>query len=396
MAIGGVYVGQSVIGGLTYSGLPAVLRQGGASLTNIGFVYLVILPWAVKFLWAPLIERFRLPPTGKNRSGLIIFVGAIIAASGLALVGTIGPQALPWIITCLVVVAFTAATVDIACDGFAVETLAPKQRGWGSTAQVGGAYLGSAIGSGLFLVLYARRGWSLSVFSMAAVVLVLSWPFVLINQYIQKPQLRQHLPSLRFALQRREVRKGIILAGLFVTAQKFGISMLGPYLIDANISLLIIGIVNGTGGLAVGLFSAFCGGVAVRRYGSHKVLILALIMQSLLIMSFAVFSILPYVQQTLILICALAASSGVMAFGFVALYAHFMAIADPRQAGVDFTLFQCADSVVSMASGVVSGIIAGHFGYSIQFLCGLIPSIAALIFICKAQLDFPMVQHIEN
>jgi MFS transporter (putative signal transducer) len=56
-----------------------------------------------------------------------------------------------------------------------------------------------------------------------------------------------------------------------------------------------------------------------------------------------------------------------MALGFVALYAKFMELSDPRQAGVDFTLLQCADALVSMIGGVGSGWIAQHFGYGASF-----------------------------
>jgi MFS transporter (putative signal transducer) len=52
-----------------------------------------------------------------------------------------------------------------------------------------------------------------------------------------------------------------------------------------------------------------------------------------------------------------------MALGYVALYAHFMALSDPRQAGIDFTLLQCMDAAVSMVGGIGAGWIAQHFGY---------------------------------
>jgi MFS transporter (putative signal transducer) len=56
-----------------------------------------------------------------------------------------------------------------------------------------------------------------------------------------------------------------------------------------------------------------------------------------------------------------------MALGFVALYAQFMALSDPRQAGIDFTLLQCMDALVSMIGGIGAGWIAQHFGYSACF-----------------------------
>ncbi|NDV48191.1 MFS transporter, partial [Yangia sp. PrR003] len=64
-AIGGVYVAQSVIGGVTWTGLPGVLRAQELPLDQIGLISLLVLPWALKFLWAPPVERFRLPDGGR-------------------------------------------------------------------------------------------------------------------------------------------------------------------------------------------------------------------------------------------------------------------------------------------------------------------------------------------
>lgn len=64
--VAGIYITQSAIGGLTFQGIPAVLRAEGAGLDVIGLVSLLMLPWALKFLWAPALERLRLP-LGRHR-----------------------------------------------------------------------------------------------------------------------------------------------------------------------------------------------------------------------------------------------------------------------------------------------------------------------------------------
>ena len=159
-AVGGLYVAQSVIGGLTMLGLPAVLRTQGVPLGEIGLVYLTVLPWALKFLWSSLVERFRLPAAGRNRSAVIVVTGGALCAVMLALVGLLGPERLGPVLVCRVFISLFNSTVDISCDGYAVETLAEENHGWGNAAQVGGSYVGSAIGAGLFLVLVDRLGWA--------------------------------------------------------------------------------------------------------------------------------------------------------------------------------------------------------------------------------------------
>src|SRR5688500_12173838 len=94
LTLGGLYVGQSIIGGVTFSALPSILRDRGVPLDQIGLTYLAVLPWVLKFLWAPAIERYRLPPVGPTRSRSIVFIGGAISSLGLVLLGVIGPTSL--------------------------------------------------------------------------------------------------------------------------------------------------------------------------------------------------------------------------------------------------------------------------------------------------------------
>lgn len=365
LAIGGLYVGQSIIGGLTFIALPSVLRERGLPLDQIGLTYLAVLPWALKFLWAPAVERYRLPESGPARSRTIVLATTLISALGLVAVGLIGPVAFVPLIGVFVLIAFSASTGDIACDGHAVETLSQVHHGWGNAAQVGGAYLGSALGSGLFLVLVARLDWRLATFAMAGLLVVLALPFLL-SPAPAAPARRTHQPALKEALRRPEMRAGLLLAAIYVPAQKWGVAMLGAYLVDSGLDLETIGLVNGIGGLAVGFACALLGGALVRLLGARNVLVLALLLQALSLagLAFAAWRGLP---QPLVLALALASSSGIMALGFVALYARFMALSDPRQAGVDFTLLQCMDGLVSMAGGIGAGWVSQHFGYGVCF-----------------------------
>lgn len=378
LAVGSLYVAQSVIGGITWSGLPAVMRDQGLPLDSIGLLSLIALPWALKFLWSPMVERFRLPRLGRNRSGVVVLIGGIVCVTGLALVGLVGPENWLPVLACLTIVAFAASTVDIACDGYAVESLASENHGWGNAAQVGGAYLGAAIGGGLFLVLVAAHGWVVGIWSMAALLVLLGLPFMLRTLPRAPIEARAHVPSLMSALRRPEIRRGLLVAALYVVAQKTGLMMLGPFLIDAGFDLATVGLLNGVGSMFAGLAAALLGGALVRYWGVRAVLVLALVCQAGALFFFAVYGLVPGIPAPLLATVAVASSSGFMALGFVALYAQFMRWSDPRQAGVDFTLFQCMDALLSMAGGILAGYAAQLFGYGAFFAgCGVVAVIAA-------------------
>ncbi|MDQ6435131.1 MFS transporter [Mesorhizobium sp. LHD-90] len=376
LAIGGLYVAQSVIGGITWTGLPAVMRDDGLPLDSVGLLSLIALPWALKFLWSPQVERFRLPRSGRNRSGVVVLVGGLISILGLALAGILGPGNLFPVLACLTVVAFAASTVDIACDGYAVEALAKRFHGWGNAAQVGGAYLGSAIGGGLFLVLVAAMGWQVAVWAMVALLVLLGVPFLWHARSHAAIETRSHTPSLASALRRKDVRRGLLAAAIYVVAQKGSMMMLGPFLIDAGFDLATVGLLNGVGSLLVGFAAALAGGALVQAWGARAVLVVALALQAAALLFFAAYGLFPGMPKPLLM--AVASSSGVMALGFVALYAQFMGWSDPRQGGVDFTLFQSMDALVSLACGVLAGYAAEHFGYTAFYVGAGAVALAAI------------------
>lgn len=375
--VGGLYVAQSVIGGLTWTGLPAIMRDAGVSLDRIGLVSLIALPWVLKFLWAPAVERYRLPPSGRNRSGLIVLAGGLLSVLGLLVVGLFDPgDPLPIFLT-LTLVAFAASTLDIACDGFAVQSLAERHHGWGNAAQVGGAYLGSALGGGLFLYLVGMSGWQLAAWAMAALICLLGLPFLLGVARRLPEETRPHVPSLMAALKRPLLRRGLMAAAVYVVAQKLALGMIGPFLVDSGLDLATIGLVNGMGSLFVGFGLALAGGLLVRLWGIRAVLILALALQAVCLVLLAAAGTVAAFPPPVLVALAIASSSAVLPLGFVALYAQFMRWSDPRQAGVDFTLFQCMDALVSIAGGMIAGQVAHLFGYGLFFaFAAMLPLVA--------------------
>jgi MFS transporter (putative signal transducer) len=378
VAIGGLYVAQSVIGGVTWSGLAAVMRAEGLPLDRIGLLSLVILPWALNFIWAPALERFRLPAEGRNRSGMIVLVGGLICVAGFVAVGLLGPAAFGATLAALMIVAFAASTVDIACDGYAVQNLSRQHYGWGNAAQVGGAYLGSAIGAGLFLILIDVSGWRFAIWTMALLLVLLGLPFLLRVSRETVSERRAHVPSLGTALRRPEIRRGLLVTAVYVLAQKASLGLLGPFLVDKGFDLATVGLLNGAGSMVVGVAASLIGGAAVRRWGVGVVLLCSLAIQAVFLIFFALYDVRSDIPVAALMTISILSSSGIMAIGFVALYAQFMRWSDRRQGGVDFTLFQCMDGLVSMVGGVAAGYVAEHLGYGIFFVGAGLAAAAAI------------------
>ncbi|WP_051340684.1 AmpG family muropeptide MFS transporter [Azospirillum halopraeferens] len=158
---------------LTGATLSVWLREGGVSRTAIGLFTLVSLPYALKFVWAPLIDRLRLPVMtrvfGRRRGWALTTQVALVAA--LIGLGSTDPlQDLWWTALCAVIVAFCSASQDIVVDAYRVELLEEDQQAAGAAMLVLGYRFGMLASGAGALYLASFFGWHVAYYAMAALV----------------------------------------------------------------------------------------------------------------------------------------------------------------------------------------------------------------------------------
>ena len=157
---------------LTSGTLAAWARDAGVSLTNIGLLSSISALYALKFLWAPLLDRFALPMLDRRRGWLILFQVALMGLiSAMALCNPAANPLTLSIIACLVV--FLSASQDIVADAYRLDALDHAQRGSGTGLFIGGYRLGMIVAGGLAFYLadhglswptvYALLGLSMSI-----------------------------------------------------------------------------------------------------------------------------------------------------------------------------------------------------------------------------------------
>lgn len=204
-----MYFCQSVPMGYVFGSLPVIMREDGVSLTRIGGLFVLHLPWAFKFLYASRVDRHYLSSLGRRRSW--IFPLQWVAACLLLVVSQMPPDtAFNGMFTVLLFLNIALATNDIAVDGYATDMLEERERAWGNTIQAGARYVGLFLGGGLMLSLYRSLGWEFLCVALACVVFLLSLP-VLLHKEIQPVSSRSGAckdvgPGVWAFVRRREVR----------------------------------------------------------------------------------------------------------------------------------------------------------------------------------------------
>jgi MFS transporter, PAT family, beta-lactamase induction signal transducer AmpG len=151
---------------LVFSNLSIWLRDEGVSRTDIGLFALATTPYAINFLWAPLVDRMPLPwltaRFGRRRGWTLFAQGWLILAIGfMALTDPSGN--LMAVAVAALFVAFVSATQDIVIDAYRIDVLEPHQYGAGSAAAIWGWHLGGTlVGGAGGLYLASAFGWNVA------------------------------------------------------------------------------------------------------------------------------------------------------------------------------------------------------------------------------------------
>lgn len=370
-----LYMAQGIPSYVFVAAIPPILREQGVSRTVIGFMALILLPLAVKFLWAPLVDRWRPLARFGPRRGWIVPTQALIALCFAAL-ALVRPTDI-WAVFALgMLLSLLISTQDIATDGYAVLTLQPGERATGNAIQGGAIAASVVLGGTMGLVLYQLVGWQAMMLAVAALCLAPLAVLPAMHEDRAPPGTRRHRPRLRAFLARPEAVSVLVLALFYRASEGLVKSMEGPYLVDAGMGLDRIGYLSGASAATVGLGGSALAALAVRRWGAHNTLVL---LGSLRSLCFAIFAI-----HALGLIAGLVSIGGaammqtlIRYMEIVALYALFMSVSSREQPGTDFTILACAQLIVYQTGGIVAGVLADTLGYATLFCLATVISMAA-------------------
>ncbi len=379
-----LYFAQGLPSGLLAKALPPLLREQGVSLSMIGFASLLALPWALKFLWAPFVDRY-----GSRKQWLLalnsltMMLMLLVASRDFAA----WVDVLPLLLVLLFCLNFVAATQDIATDGYAVSTLKPEWRGLGNSIQVIGYKLGMLTGSSVLLWMVARHGWQTSYTSLACLMLVVIVPVLLMAGEQGAPrQARTHVPWHGFRGYGRLFREFVARPGLgwwlvTVALYKFGDSlasrMTGPLLTDSGYSLAEIGVVTGIAGATVGVLGAIIGGTTLLRLGHRQALIGFGVLQAIGLAAYLlVVAGIRNLYGLGAIVCFEQFADGLST---VALFTLMMDRCRTHSPGTDYSLQASLMTMSTGAAAMAGGAFAEHFGYAAVFIAAALVTLLSLL-----------------
>lgn len=359
--------------------LPAILRHQGVDLRWIGMLSLLYIPWAFKFFWAPLIDRFYFKKLGKRKTWLL-FTQIALVLGVVALALTQFDYGLGVFVIVGLWISTFAATQDIAIDGYTVETFTESEYRLGSMAQSIGVALGSMVGGAATLWLYQLYGWQTALISLAAMTALTMLAIFQIKEKSHVEKISKQPPSLIRAFKRPEMLWALALIVCYRIVEAPAMAMLNPMLIDQKWSLAQIGVLMSVIGAGIGLLAAVSAAFLLKKIAATQLLIWAGWARSLVYALLGVAVLLSWLNQWHLLLGGFViVILAIRYIAMTALYAHFMQTSSKEQAGTDFTILVCFELLVYFIGGAVSGFLAKAFGYGNFYLILAVSSVLSVL-----------------
>lgn len=361
---------------LVFSTLSTWLREAGISLTVIGFLSWVALAYSLKFLWAPIVDRYDAPILsrllGRRRGWMAL--SQLGVAAGLVGMSLSNPQTgLPLTIAAAVLVAFSSATQDVVIDGWRIDA-APTERQGMMAASLLLGYRFALICAGAGALYMAEFiNWRSAYLAMAALMGV-GLVGTLLAPRIDEGTVREHLPIAQAIIEPLTdlfQRKGMMLIPILALIACYRIPdyaggiMANPLYIDLGFTKADIANVSKLYGVWIGIIGAFGGGLALTRIGLWWTLLIG---ASIAAASNLMFSWLAYEGARLdLLILSISIDNFAGGFAGAALVAYMSGLTSPGFAATQYALLSSLYALPGKLIGGASGAVVEAYGYSLLF-----------------------------
>ncbi len=365
--------------------LPVWLKSQNVPLTLIGLTSLLQLPYALKVLWAPLLDRYPVSNRGRRRRWMLLCIGALIPC--MSAMGFTSAHHPGWILASGLALSVLSATLDIALDALRREILSDQELGLGSSLHVNAYKIAGIIPGALALILSDHLPWPM-VFSICSLFLL---PGLLLAYRLREPPSAQPPASLRHSLLlpwtdflQRLGKNQTFLLLLFIMLYKLGdglaSSLATPFYLEAGFSRTSIGLIAKQAGLLASIAGSILGGLLMLRVSIAQALLGFGVVQSFSILAFYQLSLLVH-PGLVDLGTAIAAEAFGVGLGTTALVACIAQQTNRQFTASQFALLTSAAALPRTLINTGSGWLVHQLGWSHFFILCWLLSLPALLLI---------------
>ena len=372
------------------SGLPLALTGGtlqgwmavaGVDLQTIGIFSLVGIPYAIKFLWSPFMDRYVPSWLGRRRGWILITQVTLML--GITAMAFSSPRKLPWMLALFALfVAFSSASQDIVIDAYRTDVLKERERGAGAAVFVMGYRIATLVSGALALILSDHIGWQNTYLFMAAVMFI----GIISNLAGPEPEERVAPPislqeavagPLRDYFSRNAAIPLLFLIVLYKLGDAYAGVLTTAFLIKGiGFSASDVGTINKGFGFVSLIVGAMVGGSLMVRLGLFRSLLGFGILQAVSNLSFMLLAWIGKSYGVLVFAVAFENFSGGM--GTAAFVSLLMAMCNHRYTATQYALLSSLAALGRIFIGPTSGFLVEAVGWASFFFITALTALPGL------------------
>ena len=375
---------------ITESALQAWLKDAGATNITIGVMSYVALPYLLKFLWAPFIDRYPLPLLGRRR-GWILAMQVALAAT-IALFALQNPAlALAPITACAVAIVFFSATQDIAIDAYRTDVSLPSERGLAAAATNLGYRSAAWVASACALIVADHFGWRLAFLILAVAMLLFGVATVRApsshNSYQPRSLRESVVVPLKELLGTPSATTLIVVVLLFKVGDAFANKLFTPFMMDVGFTKTEIGLIVKALFTASTLVGSVLGGILMVKLGLLRSMLAFGVLQAATNLLYCALALAG--KSYPIMVGAVVIEHVAGAMGGIALVALIMALCDVRYSAFQYALLSALALLPRYSLGYPAGWIADHGGWYAYYVMSFVLALPGLtmVYLTRRKID---------
>jgi PAT family beta-lactamase induction signal transducer AmpG len=382
---------------LTSKTLQAWMTTAHVDLATIGFFSLVTLPYSLKFVWAPVMDRYVPPFLGRRRGWVLITQLLLLVAIGAMSLHD-PERGLKMLAINAIAIAFFSASQDISLDAYRTDVLTDREMGAGAAVFVMGYRIALLVTGGFALYLADTISWPIVYLVLAALVLVgLVTTFIAAEPVLHDKPPRTiaeavMLPFGEFFQRSGMVRALMVL--LFIVLYKYSDSLAGsmttPFLLLTGFSQKEVGAVFGGAGLIATIVGTLAGGAAIGKWGINRPLWVFVVFQGLSNLTY--YALAMSSESHAFMVTAVVVENFGLGLVTAGMTAYLMIMCNKRFTATQFALLSSLMAASRDLLVAPAGKIAEGLGWPNFFLITVamaIPPLLLLPFIAPWSRDIP-------
>ena len=370
---------------LTLSTMQAWLKDYNVTNTKIGLMALLGTPYTLKFLWAPIFDRFTISKLGRRKGWLLII--QICLAGVIMSIGQVNPaQNLTVFSIFALLITFFSASQDIVIDAYRREDLQDEELGLGSSLAVNGYRIGMLVAGGGALFMGDYMEWSMVYFTMGLCMLI----GIITTIFTPEPDVAEGTPrnikeTIIEPLLDYFKRDGALMMLVFIFLYKVGDQMAStmsmPLYLDTGFSKSEVGAIVKLFGFWATIIGGLLGGSLMLKLGIFRSLVLFGFLQMI---STAGFWLLHVVGKSNFLLTGVIAFENLSGGMGTAAYVAFMAsLTNKKYTATQYALLSSLMGVPRVFAAAPTGWMTDQFGYGFFFIFCTLIAIPGLIILYK-------------